>query len=412
MSNSAASSSAAPAVTSAVAVPSDQPQLSTAASSEKTAMDTDSHSHSHSISASDESNIMLTQFLNRTDTQEQFAAAVTKYKAISDEWFQADALLKKFIATCSKNSPAISLPNSLKWNLVRQAKLKAVADKDEFYAEEIAELKKIEKESSELAYNVLRQAKEKHLAHLKQRMSVTAFVALSAQEFRRFVAAFAVQFDNIYGSAPSAAAAASSLSASDNQSRFPTALAIAAFEKSVLAQITSSIMDRSGNAIAESNRKSLDSADNHKAQETVTKGAHTGETIDKLIDRKVQPILKSVKHLQQHHSSKAAHSAAASSASSNPARTGDKKRPRENSPRDVDAFADTSRPGTSVHRGGKRVHLPPAAHNHNPSHSSSHAARPQQRPKNGEGGGRHSGQIVKFVPRGGSQRGRGRGGRQ
>jgi hypothetical protein len=360
------------------------------------------------------------QFLSLPNTQQLFEAAATKYRAASAEWKHADSALKKFVAVCTKDGSAISLPGRLRWKLVEQSQLFAVADNDAFYAKEIADLKQIEKEASERAYDALKRAKEKHVAYLRQICNAQSFIASSMEEFRKYVTRFASELDTLYGSAPSAAAASAAAAAVSSSvtshSRHFIDSAVAAFVQHMHQQVNRHVVEHSDQAVAEDDRKAADSAAKHNAQETVLAGATTGQTITALISRQLQPVVQTVQRLQQQRPKQAAQSGTVPAAAAHlgpirPQISG-KKHPRQDSSRGVaDAFADTARPGTTVQCGGKKEHLSLAHRDNHSPHRSSNPAHSNKRPKNGEGGGRHPQQEVSFVPRGGSHRGRGRGGR-
>jgi hypothetical protein len=433
-----------------------QPQHSTASATVtgSDTMDTtesDLHSHSLSTSTFDTHSDRLMQFLARSETQHHFSTAVAEYTEISASWKSSDTALKAFIADCTKEDRGITLPVRLRWRLKEKLHLNPVPDNEAFYEQDLAELEQIRKEAHEKAYRIIIRAKTKHVAELRTKVNVPTFIARKVEPFRKFVTQAAVEFDNLYNlyspqtsddaasSTLPAAAAAQPLA--DNTRRFIDS-AVEAFMAHMHRSINSHLLDRSINTVTDSERKATEKEDNHKAQETVVAGAHTGQTINTLIERHMKPIVQSVQRLQQQRYGNAAPSASISATTaatvtsprSVASRASGKKHARDSSPRsEADVFATTDNPGRSVNRGGKKAFLNPGyAHRSHRSHdnaspaaatsaSASASARRvhlqhfqhfQQQPTNGEGGGRsstHQRQNASYVPRGGTQRGRGRG---
>jgi hypothetical protein len=349
--------------------------------------------HTLTIPPSDARSNVLEQFLAQPVVQQRFSDAATAHSQTLTDWDHANTALSKFIATCTENSPAVSLPRNLRWKLISNARLTTVVGNDNFYNAEMAELKQIEKEASDRAYHVLKTAKEKHVAHLRKKADVPPFIARSTEEFRAFVTSYAAEFDKLHGSAPSSEAAAAASSSASINSRFPSEAAIAEFQKQLSHQINKSTLERATHAMAEADRKARAAAADTDAMQDVLAGAHTGETIEKIVSRRVAPIQQKVQQLQHQRPRGAAqHHAGAAAAASNPPRTSGHKHRRDSTARvvDADAFADTAHPGKSVQRNGQRVSVTFAPGNHagRTSFSSKTARGHHQQPKNGEGGDR------------------------
>lgn len=410
---SAAAAAAAPAAS----ANSEQQAQPSAAVQDKAAMDTDSHSHSYSTPAFDANSDALSLFLTSTSFTATFDSTLAKFKQYYEQWQDATANMEKFIAACSANSPAITLPRSLRWKLTQQSRLTAVEGNEAFYSDEIADLKQIEKEASEKAYTMLKKAKEKHVAYLKQKINPHAFLLASTEEFKNTIASFTRQFSSLAGSplpaaapaAASSAAAASSSSSSHSHIQHT----INVFHKKLSGEITQFLMERTNTTIAEEKKKELDKRERREAEQTVLAGAHTGQTISMIVEKQLQPIAQSVQKLKQVRSGNVAESPAAASSSKQQRYSG-RKQQRDDARESADVYADTTHPGTSVQHDGDEIQLHPAFFGNSSSHPPFKAARHsyEHQPKNGEGGGRsHEKKEVRSQRGGHRGRGRGRGGR-
>jgi len=340
--------------------------------------------NTHSLHVSDAAAATLATFLARPAVQERFADACLSYERAVEELDAARATRDKFVAACTKHLPATSLPPSLQLKLVVRAKLTPVAGSPDFYSSEIAALQQIEKEASARIYDTLKQAKDRHVAHLQSQCNAHSFLERHLQEHKRFVSAFAADYDAAYGSPPAASPApadpaAASASSSACSSSFPLDAAVADFMQRLRSHISAHLMQGVDARRAEFERKQRAAAEESKAQETVLAGAHTGQTIamvaERTVAKRVAPLLKQVQHLQKQQLQRA-HS-----------HTGKHRRDDADSD-DADLHADTDRPGVSVTGGRRTVTFskdPPstAGGRHHPA---KHARR---QPTNGEGGDRH-----------------------
>jgi len=340
-------------------------------------------SNTHTLPVSDPAADTLAQFLSRPAVLQRFASACSSYERAVEELDAARAARDKFVAACTKHLPATSLPPSLQLRLVTKAKLTPVAGSADFYGSELATLQQIEKEASTRIYDTLKQAKDKHVAHLQSQCNAHAFLHRSQQEHRQFVSAFAADYDAAYGSPPAsstaeAASAAASASSSASSSSFPLEAAVADFVQRLQSHISAHLMQGVDARRAEFERKQRAAAEESKAQETVLAGAHTGQTIamvaERTVAKRVAPLQKQVQQLQKQQQQRAG------------SHTG-KHRRDDSDHDDANLFADTDNPGITVSKNRRTVTFdrrPPSTDSGR--HLPSKAAHRQ--PTNGEGGDR------------------------
>lgn len=284
---------------------------------------------------------LLTGFIAQPQVKQRYAAAEDAYLTASAALRQAMEQRDKFTASCTSDPPAIRLPSSMQMQLVKHAKLTPVADDPAFYREQIAALERIESESAAQIYKTLLAAKDKHVAHLHTRANAHSFLLRTLKDYTQFVTSYAADFDSRCGPPAAAAAASSSSSAapaSESSSSFPIREAISHFDSHLQQRVNGLIMLAVNERQTRLAAKAQATVEDNKAQEQVLAGAHTGQSIEMIVQQKVAPLQKQLQQLQQqqHRASHPPRSAVPSAAPrSNSQRTHSK-------PNATVAFANTS----------------------------------------------------------------------
>lgn len=246
---------------------------------------------------------LLTGFIAQPQVKQRYAAAEDAYLTASAALRQAMEQRDKFTASCTSNPPAIRLPSSMQMQLVKHAKLTPVADDPAFYREQIAALERIESESAAQIYKTLLAAKDKHVAHLQTRANAHSFQQRTLKDYQQFVTSYAADFDSRCGSPPAAAAvsssAPSSASAAASASSFPISEAIHHFDSFLQQRMNELIMLAVNEQQTRLAAKAQATVEDNKAQEQVLAGAHTGQSIEMIVQQKVAPLQKQLQQLQQ-----------------------------------------------------------------------------------------------------------------
>lgn len=247
-------------------------------------------------------NSTLALFLALSATQQRYTAAAAAFEKAGAELDHAVEQKDKYITACTvANAPGTRLPASMALKLVKRSKLADAPEDAAFYAAQIAALDSIERDANQRIYDTLLAAKQSKIAALSTVANGHAFATRSTLEHKQYVEHFAADYDKRFGAASpvadDAAAAASSSAA------FPTALAVAHFEQQLRTHIAKHCMLSVGERRAQAEAKLQAAAEEHKGQEKVLAGAHTGQTIAALAEsaaaKEIAPLKKQVQQLQQ-----------------------------------------------------------------------------------------------------------------
>ena len=261
-----------------------------AASASAPAVAHTSHSNLHSPLASRNSTA-LTTLLGLADVQLRYSDAPNAFMTARVEHDKAVADLATFTAKCKPNAPAIQLPRSLRMTLVKKVKWTPVAEQEKFYAADNAMLEQIEREASIKIFDAITEGKKRRIAHLAAACNVRAFTAQATQLYEDFVRSQTAYFNSVYGAEIDPSSASSLATPADS---FPVREAVAHFAQHLETQIMGLVMLKGAELIALQEKKLLAAQAEREAQETVMAGAHSGQTIKKVVDRSIddrQPLV-------------------------------------------------------------------------------------------------------------------------
>jgi len=222
---------------------------------------------------------MLATFLASPSTLQAYRDAVGRFLAACKEAKHSALSLEKFKQACARNAPTLTLPGSLQWRLTSNAKLPDVTTDPSILKDAVASLQRIEREASEAAYKVLLETKNRHLAHLQQRANMQHFIASELQQHRLAVEDIARELAS-FGSA-----------------LLPVDRALRHFEQHLHTRLAETALEAATQAQERRREETAARAADLAAQENVMNGAHTGETINKLIARKLTPVHDSIRKL-------------------------------------------------------------------------------------------------------------------
>jgi len=342
------------------------------------------------------------QFLAAPAVQHRLAAACDRFNTAADQLQKATLARDRFIAAATKQGGAKQLPVSLRWKLSESIKLGQQSVPDGLYADDLAQLRAIEQDATDKAYDVILSARDKHLAHLKSQCNMRDFISSEAQSFQPVLEAQAREFNALINIDEFAASQASF--------SFPTAAVAAHFASELQRMLQAQTLAKVDASQQQQQLALQRQAEEYKAQEVVLAGAHTGETIAKLaqqqVDKAVTPIMKQLqqiqKQLQQSGRKRPAEGEHPLQPRSQHARASSPPAPSSSRHRRDDS-RDSDRKVTFKLAASKRAREPPidvdaddedrAVHTSSPAHRDPRAARKHLlvtlKPKNGAGGDRH-----------------------
>jgi len=229
------------------------------------------------------------QFCDAQAVQQRLTAACTKYSEATAALQKAIEGRDRFVNSGSKNGGSKQLPAKLDWKLSKAAHLSSDAVPANFYASDQKTLRAIEREATEKAFDALLAAKDKHIAFLRQSSILRDFVDTTAQQFQPELQRMAADFN------ASSQADTNMLSQADFA--FPLDAVAAYFRDELIRRLSAQTLAAVEAKQREEQRVAQQRTEEHKSQELVLAGAHTGETISMLAHKEVREQLAPV--LQQ-----------------------------------------------------------------------------------------------------------------
>ena len=253
---------------------------------------------------------VLQHFLNGKNVQLAYATAIDAYKNAHKALRAAEKQLHNLQSKQTTSSSSVSLPRSLKLSIVERVLFIPVAGDEAFYRTEIDTLAQLEADASKKIYEVIVQARKKHIAHLKASLNSISYITQAVVTHTSLVNEYAKIHDRFHvdasrvdaaptGAAPTSAAVAPTSS----HASFPIKDATAHFE--------SSLRTRIDEFIAVQLHKQLDADTKAKAardtdltrQEKVAAGTHNGENISTIAtnaaEKALMPLQQQVDDLAQ-----------------------------------------------------------------------------------------------------------------
>jgi hypothetical protein len=229
----------------------------------------------------------ITRFTAQPSVQKQYSDAAAAYGAGLEALQQARNLKEKFITRCNSDG-SLRLPKSLQLTLVNRAKFTTVENNPNFFKEQIAELERIEKTTSESIYKGILESKTQLILHHEARSNAHSFIALQTAAYKQFVVKSAQTYDGITGTSTS----------SNSSFIFPIDALVSHFEQFLHKHVQEHALELLEKHRKEEELKTEAAAANTLVQEKILAGAHTGETIKLVVEKTVKEQLSSLNNKQ------------------------------------------------------------------------------------------------------------------
>lgn len=306
--------------------------------------------------------------------RDKIEEAVSKYMKLQHKKQSEETALTRFISACNTNLSHTSLPRQLALNLKAKVRLPTEDSDPAFFKEEEATLQAVEQEASKKIYEIVSQARKRHIDHLAQRLELPRFIPQQ-------VAAFSSSADEI------AKIAQEHIQSSSNALSvitFPKQKLIDHFRSTLTSEITKAVAARVlQQQQMELNREQQRQAD-EKAKDDAMKTIHTGQALKHIARQEANqamiPLvnehakLKHKQHLTHQLLSNyaaAAASASATSTSSSEHRPNNKRKNNRQRNNDANDNNDDLEEGNAMEESTSSPN-PPPLHSH---------GRPQKRGK-------------------------------
>jgi hypothetical protein len=222
-------------------------------------------------SNSDSSTILQT-FLAQPAVEHHLHSAVGRFLSARKLLRDQETSLSKLTAACNSSG----LPKSMRLDIVSRTKLPTVEGLPEFFNDDIAALRKIEKDASAQVAKALITAKQRHVDHLKEAVNLNKFVLDASGEYQTYVLGYARSYASATGS---------------DANDFPTGDAVQTFYGELHQRCMQEVMDGISKEHQRKEEAKLKASADAKAQESVLAGAHTGATITAIANKAVTAAL-------------------------------------------------------------------------------------------------------------------------
>lgn len=219
---------------------------------------------------------MQQQFFDTPAVQQRLTAACAAFSDATAALQKATEGRDRFINSGSKQGGSKQLPAKLDWKLCKAAHLSSDAVPANFYASDQATLRAIEREATDKAYDALLAAKDKHIAFLKERCVLRNFVTTTANSFQPELQRIAAEFNG--------RSQADAFAPSQADFTFPLDAVTKYFHSELLRRLTAQTLAAVDAKQQEEQRLAQQRTEEHKSQEIVLAGAHTGKTISMLAE--------------------------------------------------------------------------------------------------------------------------------
>lgn len=246
--------------------------------------------------------------------RDKIQEAVSEYMKLQHKKQSEETALTRFASACNINPPHTSLPRQLALNLKAKVRLPTEESDPTFFKEEETQLQAVEQEANKKIYEIVSQARKRHIDYLAQRLELPRFIPQQ-------VAAFSSSADEIAKIAQEHIQSSSSVLIT-----FPKQKLIDHFQSTLTSEITKAVAARVvQQRQMEVNREQQRQSD-EKAKDDAMNAIHTGQALKQIARQEANqamiPLvnehtkLKHKQHLtQQLLSNYAAAAAAAASAS-------------------------------------------------------------------------------------------------
>ena len=235
------------------------------------------HLHSLPVTAA------MQQFFDAPAVQQRLTAACNDFSAATAAHQKAIEGRDHFVNSGSKNGGSKQLPAKLDWKLCKSAHFSLDAVSANFYATEKTTLRTIEREATEKAFDALLVAKNKHIAHLQQRCILPQFVKTATQDFLPELRRIADSFNTETQVDVNAS--------SQTGFAFPTEAVANYFRTELHRRLNAQTLAAVDAKQREAQRLANQQTEEHKAQEQILAGAHSGQTIKLIAEQAVNKHL-------------------------------------------------------------------------------------------------------------------------
>ena len=234
-------------------------------------------------------------FVQTPAVQDRLTAECRKFSDAASALQAARICRDRFVAAGSRKGGSKQLPKRLDWKLAQQVELSSQAAPDSFHHAALATLRTIEREATDKAFDTILAAMDSHIAYLRGCSNARDFVSSAVRTFDPELQRLATAFNAQSQADPTAASQA--------QFAFPTQAVASYFATELLDRLNAQMLARVAIQQQEQQRLADERAEEHKSQETVLAGAHTGQTIamlaQKEVSKAVAPLQRQIAQLQQ-----------------------------------------------------------------------------------------------------------------
>jgi len=221
---------------------------------------------------SDQEDQVLEEHWKTHFIQQLLTSAVKEFTEANAASSKTQQALDRFKSIGVKEGRLKQLPKSLRLEMKSRARFTDVPGDDSFYANELDDIRRLERETSDKYYDILVKAKEKHIEHLGKKCNMKDFLPAVLKEFRLKGEEYASDWNKRNR-------VKDLRNPSDATFAFPVEKMFARFEKELMARLTAITRNQLHGKEEEKQQQADQLIQQHKAQESVLTGAHTGETI-------------------------------------------------------------------------------------------------------------------------------------
>jgi hypothetical protein len=243
----------------------------------------------------DTSAAQLQHFVQTPAVQDRLTAECRKFSDAASALQAARVCRDRFVAAGSRKGGSKQLPKRLDWKLAQQVVLSSQAAPDNFHHAALATLRTIEREATDKAFDTILAAMDSHITYLRGRSNARDFVSSAVLAFDPELQRLATAFNAQSQADPTAA--------SQSLFAFPTRAVASYFAAELLTRLNEQMLARVASEQQQQQRLADERAEEHKSQETVLAGAHTGQTIamlaQKEVSKAVAPLQRQIAQLQQ-----------------------------------------------------------------------------------------------------------------
>jgi hypothetical protein len=203
---------------------------------------------------------------------------------------EATASLQKLKDKSTVAGEFKSLPASLRVKLTERVKLRAIPGRSDFFLEELTDLRRLERDTEQKAYEILVKARQREIEHFSASANPDKYKTQLVEEFEEHLKTIHNEWKMQFKDAP-----------------FPFAAAVEHFKAHVDRRMAEEMVRTVQNKYEQDEKKKAEQKADSLAQEQVMTGAHTGHTIAhiaqkevrKCMDEKVKPLERQLNEMMR-----------------------------------------------------------------------------------------------------------------